>query len=92
MGMLLDICPDAIVYHEGGGSIGKKTRAAYFNYVSGSLGVFLSHGPVILWPVFILRHLLKLTALIIFFRISLDSIVGYLKGIVDSLSRHAIKK
>jgi GT2 family glycosyltransferase len=91
-GILLDVCKSAIAYHDGGGSIGKKTRKAYFHYVSGSLGVFLSNRPLIFWPLFVGRHLLKLTALIVLFRIDKDSAAGYLKGMLNAFSQHVNRK
>ena len=91
-GKLLDVCKSAVAYHEGGGSIGKKTREAYFYYVSGSLGVFLSHRPLIFWPLFVGRHLLKLFLLIILFRINKNSAAGYLEGIVDAFTKHDNRK
>ncbi len=91
-GVLLDVCKSAIVYHDGGGSIGKGTRKAYFYYVSGSLGVFLSNYSLIFWPLFVGRHLLKLFALIVLFRINKDSAVGYLQGILNAFSQHVNRK
>ena len=90
-GVLLDVCESAIAYHNGGGSIKKKSRKAYFYYVSGSLGVFLKHKTFLLWPLFVGRHLLKLIVLIVSFRISFNSASGYFKGLIDAFSKHANK-